>query len=346
MPRARVFFLPTLPAVLLVAGCAAKPEPAVTAPAAQDAQSPSVTVRLPSFLADGTHLLRHTFAVVNSSGKSVRFREVKRSCGCSDAQLARRALAAGEETSLAVNVNPRGWHGPHRFSFQLIPQEDIPPWSYTIESTIYQPAQFSVPTLFLGGIEPRLAGKEKVFLFTFARGVPPASLVSVRSDCADITVSPLKDCVESLPDGFVKRSTPLEISLAPQSDGGQKQCQVYTTLSAPDHKEVALPVKWNVMSYYKIAPARATFEVGAKEKGQPVTQRIEIRRIDNRPARILAVLVSNNALTATAQANTATSTVFLTLATSAVSTPIAGEVTLTTDDLNQPELSIPFVVRP
>jgi hypothetical protein len=347
MPRARFSLFLAMSTAVLVAGCAARPEPAATVPSVEDAQSPGVTVRLPSFLADGAQSLHHTFAVVNSTGKSVNFREVKRSCGCSDAQLARGELAAGEKTSLTVNVNPRGWHGPHRFSFQLVPRDDIPPWSYTIETTIYQPAQFSVPNLFFGGIEPRAAAKEKVLLLTFARGGAPASLASVRYGCADIAVSSLKDSVEPLPDGFVKRTTPLEVFLAPQSDGGQKQCQIYATLSTPGHKEVELPVKWNVLSYYKIAPARATFEASAREKGQSVTQRVEIRRIDNRPARILAARVNNKALTARVAANASTaSIVVLTLATSAVSKPITGEVTLTTDDPNQPELTIPFVARP
>jgi hypothetical protein len=336
--------------LLVGAGCGAQHDAGakeIPAPA-PSTSAPDVLVKVPSFLVEGSRLLEQKFAVVNETATAIRFRKVETSCGCATAPLGKQELAPGEQTTVVLRINPRGWHGPHRFWCHLIPDDNSPAWSYTIETTVYDPAHFTLPKLILSGVEPRKAVQVDVALQTFARpGADPARIQSIRSTSQDVKVEALAGKVETLSTGPVQRTIPLRVTLAPQSDAGRKEAALLATLAGPGHHVVELPVIWTIQSFYKLVPARADFSDCAKPGEMQASQRFMIRRVDQRPLQLLRVKVSNSVAAAHLETGSpASAMLVLTIERAAVQKRLDGEVVITTGDPDQPELNIPFSAEP
>ncbi len=60
---------------------------------------------------EGT-VLEHIFILRNETQKPLNIKDVNTSCGCAVSKVIKRALLPGEETSIEVKFNTKGYFGP------------------------------------------------------------------------------------------------------------------------------------------------------------------------------------------------------------------------------------------
>lgn len=94
---------------------AANPAPAVSAPAADaNAKAPSIFSPEPTFnfgKQDSEHEVKHDFTIVNVGTDTLEIKNVRTSCGCTVAELAKKVLAPGEETVVSATLKLKGKQG-------------------------------------------------------------------------------------------------------------------------------------------------------------------------------------------------------------------------------------------
>lgn len=115
---ALVLTLAAAPAVMAEDAPSAAPgtaAPAVSTPAADpNGKAPSIFSPEPSFLfgkRDSESEVKHEFTIVNVGTDTLEVKNVRTSCGCTVAELAKKVLAPGEETVVSATLKLKGKQG-------------------------------------------------------------------------------------------------------------------------------------------------------------------------------------------------------------------------------------------
>ena len=82
-------------------------------------------------------ILKHTFVLKNTYQKTLNIKDVNTSCGCTVSKVGKNTLLPGEETSIDVSFNSRGYFGAvQQFVYVHTDDLDNPVIRYIIKANV------------------------------------------------------------------------------------------------------------------------------------------------------------------------------------------------------------------
>lgn len=149
---------------------------------------------------DSAETVTNRFALRNDGDTPLYISDVRVSCGCSRAEPARRELAPGERTTLAVRTALRGLHGAVRKSVTVVSNDpDTPYLTLWIEGEARAAVCLEPDGVSFGRINPhdpppplsvRLAGYATNATIAAVTCDPPLFPITVAPDARAFTVHP------------------------------------------------------------------------------------------------------------------------------------------------------------
>jgi Protein of unknown function (DUF1573) len=264
------------------------------------AHSRHVIDQLDPFFDGDRDEVAHNFRVLNDTGRQLRFRQVVKSCSCTNAILDDTDLNPGQATTLHLQVRPGGRFGPQSFSCRLV-DDDVGEWLFELKAMIYRRVEFE-ENLYVGNVDAfkRIPYETKI-LFRSLPGSSLPQLLSVRAT-NDLTAETAAPATEKLPNGVTQRTIPLQLTLGPQSAPGRGEAELIVKYGL-DEEERAFTQKisWNVVSLFEVVPPRVFFST-TPGSHQPTAVAITISRRDKQKFNIMSVDLPNRALKASIEA--------------------------------------------
>jgi hypothetical protein len=219
------------------------------------------------------------------------------------------------------------------------------PWVCTLETTIYQRAAFEPSELHLGFLKPNQAAHFQASLETYTppQEKLPSADVAV-SQGTNVKVTPGQAVVETLPNGVIRRTVPVEIEVTPLAELVTNRTTVEAKVVGEAETITAtLPITWSVTPIYDLAPARVFFG-DVTGRSEPIPIRVILRWPDGKVVTIRDITSSSPAVKASVQPNGSASVhVFqIELDPRQIKESLDGAVTAIIDDDAQAKVRIPF----
>jgi hypothetical protein len=223
-------------------------------------------------------------------------------------------------------------------------------WTYSVETTLYERAQFAgAGSTHFGMLDPNAEEVRETELLFWAedrKGLPQN--VSFQSGDDRLRVEPGVGSVEELPDGTALRKIPLKLRLhAPGWPGsGHASFLAQYEQDGETHK-LGAGTDWNVRSFYSVSPPQVYFGTVARADA-PIEKQIQIRTTDRKPLTIKSAKVSCQGVSVRVEKGPDESTQRLSLRfdPSSLAGPLLGEVVVETDHPVQPLAKISLAALP
>jgi hypothetical protein len=345
--RARKFIFVGFLVLVAVAAC--RPEVSVApeaVPVPQTGYVPQaneVYVRqdLPPVIADDTSTLTVAFPLRNDGTAPITFTGVRKSCGCSDAELAKTSLQPGEETTLNVAVRTPGRFGQQRITC-YVDDSSGKTWVCDLHTTIHQRLRFDPLATHFGLIRPRSEHTRNVtFLACATTEAELPSRVVFKCDSPNVTLGEVREEVERPASGVVLKRVTVSVKLVAPSVLGPNSATLTATL--PDGKTtLTTSVDWHVPETFVVTPRQVFFSANEAKTGG--TKQVLIRRRDGERMTALTVKSPHPAVGVTTTADTDLTTLTVTFDGSKGGEFVHGELVITTGDADQPTVRIPVAV--
>jgi hypothetical protein len=290
-------------------------------------------------------VLEHDFRVINDTDLPIRFDRVQTSCTCTTAELAAKNLDPRGETVLKMALTVGRGRGIREASCVLLDDQGRS-WGYRGRVTSHSPLEFAThgrrAYINLGVVDPGEEAASHLDVYTFAEPKRQPSHVEVLGDFQDSIQVHSEDCgVTTLPDGFRKRTTRLNIRLRGQSASGVRKCEVGIGCRVGEELiEGKASVTWEVRSRYRIEPKRV--HLGAFRGDEPIKKSIGLKRFDSKAVMISAVRTRSPAIISEVNSTESSATVTLMVTPGLLSGPLYEEVRIELDDPVEPVIVVPL----
>jgi hypothetical protein len=306
--------------------------------------------RVPPIFVEDQAELRCDMPVKNETGRPVHFTRVQPGCSCSAATtLDLMELAPGEETTLHFEIDLRNRKGPQLFICRLM-QPDEEDWTYAVETTLYERAQFTpIGSTIFGLVDPNTEHERgaELRLYAESEALLPSD-VSFRSDSDDLRVEAGAPTVAVQSDGFAVRTIPLKLRLHSPGTAGLGQASVWASYERHGEKQqLQTGVSWNVRTLYSLSPPQVYFGTVAAT-ASPVERRVILRRSDGKPLEIKDLKASSPAVSCSSEKKRGEleEQLLLVLDPKQFTGPLVGEVVVETRDPVHRSVKIPFAAIP
>lgn len=267
-----------------------------------DPQIPDVEVVrqiVPPVIADDTEYVTAEFAVNNPGSVELKLAAIRKSCSCSDAELASLTVSPGGSTTLRVRLATAGRSRLQRVTCTV---EDTTGRTrvYELETTLYRRVLFGEPVYHFGFVYPGTR-PEKPIEVTFA-GLTEAELptqVTFTTDVPALTIGPTNLSTERRPDGMWVRRARTTATLSSPSEPGAAGATVTVAYRIGDTqgRTETVPVDWHGRSRFQVSPPQISLTAADWSAGS-VVRRITLRRLDGLSVPVKAVRTPSESLRA------------------------------------------------
>lgn len=338
-------------AVLAVAagGCQPESNTGTTPPTQTSAladyvpQANEVYVRrdLPPVISDDTATLTVAFPIQNDTTNTLTFTGVRKSCGCSDAELGQSTLNPGEETTLHVALRTPGRFGQQRVTC-YVDESSGKTWVCDLHTTIHQRFRFDPLVTHFGLLRPRTEhAREVTFLTCAASEAELPARVSFTCDSPQVTLGKVTEAIERPTAGVVVKRLTVPVKLLTPSVFGPASATLTATL--PDGKtKSTTTIDWHVPETFVVSPRQVFFSATEAKAGG--SKQVLIRRRDGDKLTPLTVKSPDRTVSVQTATDADVTTLTVTFDGSKGGEFVHGELVVTTGDTDQPTVRIPVGV--
>ena len=248
-------------------------------------------------IASNYSTVTHTFKVQNSTKKTVKVLDVKKSCTCTKADLSKNELLPGEETTLTLSVSKPPTFLQWSVQCTLITDDDSEAeWTYTLSYRSYAPVRFDHDSIDLGEISSAVdssrsnLNRSTAWLEFYSPveedGDSLESLNAPSPLHVEVVGKALVDTIES---GRIRRTRlPIGIDLAGSIDNPSGRHAA--TVDAKTRLGYSASMVGTWLESTPISASPETIFFGKVTGAQGSTSRnVSITSTDGRPFRILAI---------------------------------------------------------
>jgi hypothetical protein len=295
-------------------------------------------------------VLRHEFRIVNDTDSVVRLALVSSSCSCATAEVSRKEVQPGEETSVKMTLRLASASGKRNARCVLGDDKDKR-WVFEISATSYPLMEFaeggSHAYPHLGTFDPGEGASAAVDVFTYAgpnEEPPRIELDRVPGNVLETQVR--SGGVEALSDGFRRRREQVLIRLPNQTEPGLHKADIAVRCRSAEASERArITAIWQVRSLYSVEPDRIGLGVLRDAEGEKIRRTVTVKRIDGKPLRGSTAKSSHPAISIEGPTcgSSNAERVTIVVDTGAIAGPLCGEVSIDTHDPLQSPLTVPVV---
>ncbi len=242
---------------------------------AEDAK-PSIFSPAPEFefgSRDNEEKVDHSFTVINVGTAELKITDVKTTCGCTVAELKKKQLAPGEETSIDVTLNLKGKQGPQQKQITVMSNDPATPaYKLTLKGE-------AVPAVL---VEPALANFGRVL---DAQPAPQVVTIKANQEGLSFNVTGVqlaeKEFTQELKTITAGKEYAIEVSLAEGLPAGVYSGVMSVTTDSPKRPSIPIRVNAQVIGDIDVAPTQLTVQAVA-DPARTTTQymRVAPGRID------------------------------------------------------------------
>jgi hypothetical protein len=223
-------------------------------------------------------------------------------------------------------------------------------WTYAVETTLYERAQFSpIGSTIFGLVDPNTEHERgaELRLYAESEALLPGE-VAFRSDSDDLRVEASAPSVAVLADGIAVRTIPLTLRLRAPGTVGLGAARVFASYERKGEKQdLETGASWNVRTLYSVTPPQVYFGTVAVT-ASPVERRVILRRSDGQPLEIKDFKTSSPAVKCSTEKRRGEleEQLLLVLDPTLFTGPLLGEVVVETTDPVHRSVKIPFAAIP
>ena len=292
--------------------------------------------------------LELSIPVDNSTGRSIHFVSIDKSCSCSCAELSQMTLEAGGTASLAFSANLVGRSGRQRFACGLR-QDNGSVWTIDVVADLYDSFRLSQPTVVFANVHPNQIVDKSVTVDFYARvpeDIPEVLALSSPPRHLDVRIGEPSTTHDVR--GIWCRSWPLTISTCDRLPPGPGSEVVAVQASGrPSVSPASIVCHWNKLSAYQVSPSKVFFGVTQSTPDSSRSAVVLVARTDGRPMRLLSVKGDGNGLRVTTIRHTDPSSLQIRIDVdeSAITKDASRELVFTTDDAKENTIRVPVFVK-
>ena len=275
------------------------------------------------------------YKVTNTGNAFLNITQVRPSCGCTYTMLGKWSLAPGEATEIEALFDPKGVKGLVRKSIEVVCNDPkTPTLSLSLEADVVQEIMPSVDAVYFHQAPKSMPARSQV---RYASGNgEPVQIVDVKAPGAPFLTFAYKpegkDLVLEV--AFDGRKVP-----AGQLRGVETASVRFTN---PRMNQLPLNIQWDLKPSITASPVEVVFQ-GAP--GNEQRQKLSLKQVDGKPFRILSSRPSLQGMRVDGLNQKAASLDLTVILPAEVKAGRYNEVlALTTDDPDQPELTVRVVV--
>ncbi len=292
---------------------------------------------VPPIFAEETTELRVDFPLENTSKETVSFANVRKSCGCTDAELAKKSLAPGETTNLSVALRTPGRFGAQSVTC-FVEETSGKTWVCELNTVIHQRFRFDSQIVHYGLVRPRSSHSKSVtFIACSPREAELPESAKFEINHSQLKLGEVRSSVEkSNGNLFLKRFVaPVELIVPSQFGAGQATLTVEAT-----GKKFTMNLDWFSPESFVVAPQQAFFAVNETA----ASKQILIRRRDGGPLQTLTATSPHPSVAVAVAMEADLARLTVTFDRNSNKDFLHGEIVVATGDADQPTLRIPVAV--
>jgi len=284
-PRFVNRFSAIIAATLLSLSAVAQEAPAPAAAPAGDAPAgaPRIFSPEPTFdfgSEDNEGKVQHEFTVMNVGTGTLEISNVKSSCGCTVAELAKKSLAPGEETKVAVTFNLQGKQGPQTKVISVSSNDpDVPVYKLELKGNAVAAIEVEPRFINYGNVVDELLPPQTVKIasnkpdITFnVTGSTPSDAASFATEVKTIEAGKKYEVV-------VTNIKPLPAGIA----------QGVINVATDDPKRQTIPVRYHATIVGDLDVAPSQINIRLTEDGVPTQQYMRVAAGKVKTFKILSV---------------------------------------------------------
>jgi hypothetical protein len=271
------------------------------------------------------------YHVTNTGNAILSITQVRPSCGCTATVIGKWSIAPGEGTDLEATFDPRGLKGGVRKSIEVVCNDPKnPAVSLTLEAEVVQEIMPSVDSVYFHHV-PKAATSRSTVRYASGNG-EPVQIVDVKAPGAPFLA-------------FAYRQEGKDLVMEVAFDGrkvpagrfrGVEQATVH--FKNPRMNQLPLNIQWELKPAVQATPAELVFQDTA---GQDLRQKLTLKQADGRPFRVTGSRCSLAGVRVEGLGQKAASQELSVVLPASMKAGRYSEVlSLTTDDPDQPELTI------
>lgn len=286
----------------------------------------------------------------NSTNRTLRLRQVSRSCSCTEAELRLTHLRAGESTTLDLSFRTFGKSGPQRITVDYVDAEGAA-WRFGIHVLVLTRARFArfPDEAILPTAAPGKVVSKEVTLELFGRDKKSLPAFVAATASRNCTVSAASPSDTRVTDEIVVRRIPLTLAIqAPRHSGPFRVELIAQYDVGRERRSTALSLNGSVPSVFEVTPPFVYFGTSSAMPNENRKQ-IKISRANGEPFSVLSLNVEGtDAVSAKISdlKDSASAVIDLALDREALSIPISGQIVIQTSNREQPYIRVPFGASP
>ncbi|WP_243320222.1 DUF1573 domain-containing protein [Geothrix sp. SG200] len=271
------------------------------------------------------------YRVTNTGNAILSITQVRPSCGCTATVIGKWSIAPGESTDLEATFDPRGLKGGVRKSIEVVCNDPkAPATSLTLEAEVVQEIMPSVESVYFHNA-PKSATSRSTVRYASGNG-EPVQIVDVKAPGAPFLA-------------FAYRQEGKDLVLEVAFDGrkvpagrfrGVEQATVHFT--NPRMSQMGLNIQWELKPSIQATPVELVFQDAA---GKELRQKLALKQADGHAFRVTGTRCSLTGVRVEGLGQRSASQELSVVLPASLKAGRYSEVlSLTTDDPNQPELTI------
>jgi len=271
------------------------------------------------------------YRVTNTGNATLSITQVRPSCGCTATVIGKWSIAPGESTDLEATFDPRGLKGGVRKSIEVVCNDPkTPASSLTLEAEVVQEIMPSVESVYFHHV-PKSATSRSIVRYASGNGVP-VQIIDVKAPGAPFLA-------------FAYRQEGKDLVMEVAFDGrkvptgrfrGVEQATVHFT--NPRMNQLALNIQWELKPAVQATPAELVFQDAA---GRDLRQKLTLKQAEGHAFRVTGSRCSLPGVRVEGVGPKAASQELSVVLPASMKAGRYSEVlSLTTDDPDQPELTI------
>jgi len=278
--------------------------------------------------------IEHTFTLRNAGRAPLTIREVRRSCGCTEAALARKNLPPGEQTTLLVTLDLTGRTGEQNRKIYVDSNDpSTPRYTLALVGRAYSEIEVRPERVRFGDVAPDQTVEASVALNVRVGVTATVTQVFWEASYLAVTLEPAPE----LP-GYRFR-----VGTLPPLPTGYLYDVVKVRTDHPHYSTIAVPVTLRVVGELYVTPTRIMLDAGQPD---PVTRSIAVRAGKLKEFDVLSVQPPSPAVQVQLiKAGPASYRVLLRNLSAADSALHGSHVRIRTTAGKMPEIIVPILVR-
>ena len=271
------------------------------------------------------------YHATNTGNAYLNITQVRPTCGCTYTMLGKWSLAPGEATDIEAQFDPKGFKGPIRKSIEVVCDDPkTPTIALTFEAEVVQEIMASVESVYFHEALKSNATRSQVH-YSSGNG-EPVRIVDVKAPGAPFLTFAFR------PEG---KDVVLEVSFdghkvpAGQFRGVEQATVRFTN---PRVGQLPLNIQWDLRPSIVANPVELVFQDAA---GKELRQKLTLKQTDGRPFRIMGSHPSIQGMRVEVPNQKAASQELIVVLPATLKAGRYTDVlTISTDDIDQPELTI------